>query len=275
MNISTEMTMRRVSELRPHPLNEEYNSPLTEKERIALNQSIESLGIQEPLWTLPDGTIVSGHQRWVVARNLGWTEIPCRLVEAHTNQEVLILLVEANEARRGSETDLVKMAKKIRVLYEAWEIRQGKRNGHGVRSQDVADHFGMSERTVRRLLRLLDLDLEVQQAVSDRLIGIKAANKLAGLKLEQQRKVIDLLRYTGDFSLSAMEASISAVSANPNADIHRLTEMLPLPTDERATLIRDRLSKLKEEIAGEAFDSLTLRDFREQLQEILNVCGGI
>jgi hypothetical protein len=42
MNISTEMTMRRVSELRPHPLNEEYNSPLTEKERIALNQSIES-----------------------------------------------------------------------------------------------------------------------------------------------------------------------------------------------------------------------------------------
>lgn len=65
-----------VERLRPHPRNGEYFGPLDAETREALKADIAARGIQTPLIVLPDFTILAGHHRWELARELGLTELP-------------------------------------------------------------------------------------------------------------------------------------------------------------------------------------------------------
>ncbi|MFS0653792.1 ParB N-terminal domain-containing protein, partial [Brevibacillus sp. 179-C 9.1 HS] len=92
MLIREEVEYRRVEELREHPLNRMLNSPLGSMEAALLKNSIDEMGIQEPLWVTGENVIISGHERWKIAKQKGMGEVPVRVVESVTEEEMLYLL---------------------------------------------------------------------------------------------------------------------------------------------------------------------------------------
>ena len=198
MLIREEVEFRRVEELREHPLNRMLNSPLGSMEAALLEKSIDEMGIQEPLWVTGENVIISGHERWKIAARKGMENVPVRVIESATEEELLYLLVMANDARRGDEKDPMRKARKIKVLYDYWGITVGRpksgQDDHNRKTRrDVANLVGEGERTARRLLRLLDLIPELQELVSRGVIGVVAGNELAALSEKEQRHLYDAI----------------------------------------------------------------------------------
>lgn len=213
MIISEKIERRNVVELKKHPKNELYNSDLDVREEAALKASIAEVGVQEALLIKSDGTILSGHQRRRIAGDLGITELPTRIVECDEKEE-LYLLVSANEARRGEEKDLMKKARRIKVLYENWGIRQGPKNVHDAHfyRQDVASTLGLDGSSIRRLLKLLYLIPELQKEVTKGTIGLISGNKIARLDPDKQKE------FFRDFQISGAHLKMR--------DIEKLIEKL-------------------------------------------------
>jgi len=198
MLIREEVEFRRVEELREHPLNRMLNSPLGSMEAALLEKSIDEMGIQEPLWVTGENVIISGHERWKIAARKGMENVPVRVIESATEEELLYLLVMANDARRGDEKDPMRKARKIKVLYDYWGITVGRpksgQDDHNRKTRrDVANLAGEGERTARRLLRLLDLIPELQELVSRGVIGVVAGNELAALSEKEQRQLYEAI----------------------------------------------------------------------------------
>lgn len=198
MLIREEVEFRRVDELREHPLNRMLNSPLGSMEAALLENSIDEMGIQEPLWVTGENVIISGHERWKIAARKGMENVPVRVIESATEEELLYLLVMANDARRGDEKGPMRKARKIKVLYDYWGITVGRpksgQDDHNRKTRrDVANLVGEGERTARRLLRLLDLIPELQELVSRGVIGVVAGNELAALSEKEQRHLYEAI----------------------------------------------------------------------------------
>jgi ParB family transcriptional regulator, chromosome partitioning protein len=198
MLIREEVEFRRVDELREHPLNRMLNSPLGSMEAALLENSIDEMGIQEPLWVTGENVIISGHERWKIVARKGMENVPVRVIESATEEELLYLLVMANDARRGDEKDPIRKARKIKVLYDYWGITVGRpksgQDDHNRKTRrDVANLVGEGERTARRLLRLLDLIPELQELVSRGVIGVVAGNELAALSEKEQRHLYEAI----------------------------------------------------------------------------------
>ena len=65
----------KLDRLKEHPRQIEMFGNLSDSELQALAEDMKTNGQQEPLEICPDGTVISGHQRWRAAIILGWVEI--------------------------------------------------------------------------------------------------------------------------------------------------------------------------------------------------------
>ena len=110
--------------LREHPLNREIFGDISKEEYNALKKDIEERGIQDPLHVVKlDGvkTIISGHQRAKIARELG-IKVPCiirdDLKEDWQIEEQLIAdnllrrqLTDAQKAKAGLKLEEIEKRK--------------------------------------------------------------------------------------------------------------------------------------------------------------------
>lgn len=74
INPQLEPFLRPISELKPHPRNPVEHP---ESQLAKIQGMFTTYGIQFPIVTLEDGTIVAGHARVKVCERLGWDAIPC------------------------------------------------------------------------------------------------------------------------------------------------------------------------------------------------------
>src|SRR5262245_52989614 len=65
----------KLSRLKDHPLQAAAFGDLPEQELEALAEDMRKNGQRQPVEALPDGTVVTGHQRVRAARMLGWAEV--------------------------------------------------------------------------------------------------------------------------------------------------------------------------------------------------------
>lgn len=70
-----------VSELKPAEYNPRKKLKPGDKEYEKIKNSIEEFGFADPLVVNADMTIIGGHQRLTVAMALGYTEVPCAVVD--------------------------------------------------------------------------------------------------------------------------------------------------------------------------------------------------
>ena len=76
-----------VAVLKPAQYNPRKKLKPGDKEYEKIKNSIEEFGFADPLVVNADMTIIGGHQRLTVAIDLGYTEVPCAVVDVDKTRE--------------------------------------------------------------------------------------------------------------------------------------------------------------------------------------------
>jgi len=85
INVSKEITMKKVSEVKPYIRNPRKNERTVEQ----LVKIIPVVGFNQPILIDRNGVIVKGHARFTAALRLGMTEVPCIISQADDEQNKL------------------------------------------------------------------------------------------------------------------------------------------------------------------------------------------
>lgn len=76
-----------MTELKPAAYNPRKKLKPGDKEYEKIKNSIQEFGFADPLVVNADMTIIGGHQRLTVAMDLGYTEVPCAVVDIDKTRE--------------------------------------------------------------------------------------------------------------------------------------------------------------------------------------------
>lgn len=145
-----------ITKLYPHSDNPRKSlGDLTE-----LAESIKAKGILQNLTVVPrtpaqdEYTVVIGHRRLAAAKLAGLTEVPCVVVDMTPQEQIAAMLLE-NIQR--SDLTVYEQAQGIQMMLDL---------GESVGS--ISEKTGFSETTVRRRMKLLELDQEKLKASAER-----------------------------------------------------------------------------------------------------------
>ncbi len=177
----------RVSDLHPHPRQSALFSDLTESSLQVLVEDIRRNGLRHPIETLPDRTIVCGHQRVHAAVVLGWTEIDAVILQPTNDEEIVRRLVEVNLARRQlGPVGLAQIYRALRATASDARLRVGM----GDTRDRIANLLGVrSGRTLDRNLHLLEAPREIQDAVESGALSKVMAEKVLELSKTKRNKL--------------------------------------------------------------------------------------
>jgi ParB family chromosome partitioning protein len=142
-----------------------------------LAESIAAQGIIQPIVVRPIGAnryeIIAGERRWRAAQQAGLTDIPVVVREVDEQAAIAIALIE--NIQRDDLNPLEEATALQRLLGE-----------FGLTHQQVAEAVGKSRTTVTNLLRLLELNDDVKQALEQGKLEMGHARALLGLRGAQQ-----------------------------------------------------------------------------------------
>lgn len=198
-----EMTKISVDRLHPHPDNPRKNlGDLTE-----LSDSIKANGIFQNLTVVPDGdgyTVIIGHRRLAAAKLAGLTEVPCVITEMSQKDQVSTMLLE-NMQR--SDLTVYEQAQGFQMMLDL-----------GSTVEEIAEKSGFSKTTVRRRVKMMELDQGKLKEVSERQLRLEDFDELAKIEdISDRNKVLDCIG-TADFNRSVANA-ISKQNAKKNMSL--------------------------------------------------------
>lgn len=181
-----------VGRLHPHPDNPRKElGDLTE-----LADSIKANGIYQNLTVVPDDptnsytsfTIVIGHRRHAAAMLAGVSEVPCVVVEMTPKEQVQTMLLE-NMQR--SDLTVYEQAQGFQMMLDM-----------GSTVEEISEKSGFSKTTVRRRVKMMELDQKTLKDVSDRQISLSDFDKLAQIEnISARNKCLEKIG-TADFNQS-------------------------------------------------------------------------
>lgn len=219
------ITMLSARELAPFP-----NHPFklyTGEKFDDLVESIRTNGILSPLLVrnLENGTyqILSGHNRFAAAKAAQCKEFPCIILKHLTDDDALMILLDSNTKQRGITE--IKISEQAHIFALDVEVnkRQGKRSDliknieknleilssgtdlttlcpMGTRTDtlaDVSEKYGVSKRTIARLIRIDTLIPALKVRVDDETIAVRAGVELSYLSAINQKFVDDIMTEYG------------------------------------------------------------------------------
>ena len=181
-----------------HPFKNHPFGVRDDAEMQGLVESVKAAGVNQPALVRPreDGgyEIVAGHRRKHGSELAGLSDMPC-IVREMDDDTATILMVDSNIQREDILPSERAQAYKMKM--EALK-RQGARSdltspqvAAKFRADDeVAKAAGVSGDTVRRFVRLTELQPELQQMVDDKKIAMTPAVELSYLKPEEQQMLL-------------------------------------------------------------------------------------
>lgn len=170
-----------ITKLIPHPKNPRRDlGDLTE-----LTESIKAVGVLQNLTVVENGdgtyTIVIGHRRHAAAKEAGLTQLPCFVVDMTEAEQVATMLLE-NLQR--NELTLYEQAYGFQTMLDL---------GESVES--ISEKTGFSKSTVKRRLKLTELDMEELKLASERQITLSDLEKLS--EIEDPKARSEVLKSAG------------------------------------------------------------------------------
>lgn len=189
----------------PHQPRSDFNEATLEE----LAESIKEHGIIQPLvvskveYDVPEGTkvkyhIITGERRWRAARLAGLPTVPAIIRDTTENQKLEVALVE-NLQRQNLNP--IEEAQAYKKLMEDFSLNQ----------QEVAYKIGKSPEKISNTIRLLNLPLEVQNALSAGLITEGHGRAILSLVgPERQRALLREILDKG-FSVRQVEEKVREV----------------------------------------------------------------
>ncbi len=191
-----------IEQLYPHPENPRKDlGDLSE-----LSDSIKANGIFQNLTVVPwsgklpgkkgkavDGyRVIIGHRRMAAAKLAGVSELPCAVVEMTEAEQVRTMLME-NMQR--SDLTVYEQAQGFQLMMDL-----------GCTVEEIAQQTGFSETTVRRRVKLTELDQETLREVATRQISMGDLDQLNKIEsLAERNKVLQDIG-TNEFNHSFREA---------------------------------------------------------------------
>lgn len=189
-------------------------NPLQPRRRIAsatissLAESIRANGILQPIVVRErDGRyeIIAGERRWRAAQAAGLKHVPVVLRDASDEQMLELALVE-NIQRE--DLNAIERAKAYRQFCDEF----------GLTTDDVAHRMGEDRSTVANYLRLLDLDLPLQEMVAGGQISMGHARCLLGIADRSRRERLAQAVVKEVLSVRALEEIVRREKGKAGAD---------------------------------------------------------
>lgn len=204
-----ELEMIKIGQLNHHPDNPRKDlGDLSE-----LADSIKTNGIMQNLTVVEADVgynVIIGNRRLEAAKIAGLKELPCAIVEL-TPQEQMATMLAENMQR--ADLTILEQAKGFQYMLDLGET-----------PQSIADRTGFSKSTVRRRVKLLELDAEkLEKAFEDHQISIDDIDKINSIDdLKERNKLLSSVG-TGNFNW----AYKSAKSAQEREALHaKVREMM-------------------------------------------------
>src|SRR5690625_877432 len=189
-----------ISKLKNHPKNNYYFTDLDNSKYEEVKRSIMMNGIRDPIKCTTSFTVISGHQRLNIAKELGMKTVPVQIIDVDEWKAEYLLIAENVERRGQAETDPIKKSRIANFLKEYWGIHDGMnqhsrvgQNADPKTTENIAEFMGEEERNTRRFMKLNDLIPELQELVSTRRLGTTAGEQLAYLTEDNQRALLNVL----------------------------------------------------------------------------------
>jgi ParB family chromosome partitioning protein len=202
-----------INTIRPNPYQ-----PRTEfdpKDIESLSESLKKDGLLQPVVVRPAGAgfyqLVAGERRWRAAKLAGLARIPVVVRNVEDKKMLELALVENIQRRDLNPMEKARAFKQLMTL-NSWTQDQ------------TADAMGMGRPTVANFLRLLDLQLEVQDAVSRGAITMGHAKALAAVP--QRANQLQLLKQIvqDDLSVRALETLVGPKSGGGSSKSAKKSE---------------------------------------------------
>lgn len=190
-----------------------------------LAATIAEQGLLQPLGVVAVGQgryqVVYGNRRRAAAIRLGLEKVPCVVVEADEPNLFLRQVVENIQRLDLNDMEKAQAFARLREFYS----KEGQRS-EGELDEASGRAVGLSARSVRRYLGLLDLPEEVQVMIRDGELSVTQAQHLR--RIPNRRTQIELARAAADEGMSAAEMSrlSSYFAANPNLSLDAALEAL-------------------------------------------------
>jgi ParB family chromosome partitioning protein len=231
---TTEIPLARI---RPNPRQPRQWMDAAELEALAM--SVREHGVLQPILvteTIDGYQLVAGERRFRASQMAGLERIPAVIRQLADREQLELALVE-NLQR--ADLGPLEEAHAYRSLVTEFELTH----------EQIAQRVGRAKSTIANTLRLLDLDLAVQAALSDRRISEGHARAIAGLPVEQQARVAATVadqqfsvRQTEELVRRLREPRATSVATAPrlDPDLERVEEDLRRTLGTKVTLARSR-----------------------------------
>ena len=199
------ITTLKVSEIHPfegHPFNVK-----DDKDMMDLVDSIKKFGVLEPVVVIPRQAggyeMVSGHRRRRACELAGIATMPV-IVRQLDRDEAVISMVDANLKRENISP--MEKARAYAMKLEAMRHKAGRRSKEETAAleasgkkpmradEELAQQTGESRSNIQKLVRLNNLNPELQQMVEDKTLPVHTAADLSYLKKEEQAAVADAIQ---------------------------------------------------------------------------------
>lgn len=182
-----ELNLDLLVEFKNHPFAVTYNDDMKK-----LCESIENLGVLVPITVRKFNNkyeIVSGHRRVFASKELGLKKIPALVKQLDDNQAI-IEMVDSNMNReellfseRAFAYDM--QLKAMKVLRERGE--QKYKNKRSI--EMLAEETGENRNTIRRLIRLTELNRGLLELVDEKSIPFLTGVELSYLTKKEQKRL--------------------------------------------------------------------------------------
>lgn len=148
-------------------LNEKYNENPTEELRVYINKGVSQ----------DDFTVIIGHRRTEAARLAGLSKLPCIITEMTPAEQVQTMLLE-NMQR--SDLTVYEQAQGFQMMFD-----------FGDTIDSISEKTGFSKTTVRRRLKMAELDQTALKKVAERQISLLDFDKLSQIDdLEKRNELL-------------------------------------------------------------------------------------
>jgi ParB family chromosome partitioning protein len=205
-----------------HLLREEFS------ELDDLRQSIRVHGLLNPLIVRPkDGKfeIVAGHRRLEACKRLGWTRIPCIVIELDDRKAFEMSLVENLQRQTLNPIEEAKAFKRYVEEY-GWG---------GV--SELARKVGKSQEYVSRRLSLLNLPEEVKEEIMRRRISPSVAQELTTLEDQDIQIKISETIIRKKFTIKKVRQLVKMVRAG--IPLETVLEYVPYTREQEAVNLHE------------------------------------
>jgi len=196
-----------IKKLENHPLNESIYSSRREEEDLELQQSIDEIGLLEPLTVIPKGKvyqIISGNRRFSALLRLGYKKIQCRVV---SDEHEIIKLIQHNKYR---EKSIIEKRNEIREMKNYLKSLSGKERKKFLGGRTIREYINSESDLHQSTLYKLDyIEKNNPKILEDINLGLVSPTEGFQLvKSEIENKDIDT-----EYTVKNIESRIRKLSA--------------------------------------------------------------